>query len=71
MESIYDSDNLDTQINIRIDRRTLEEFKKACGGRKYQSKVRQLMRKYIQEIEIEESKRVRKDTSINTDFLTN
>ena len=71
MENIYDSDFLDTQINIRIDTKTLQEFKKACGGRKYQSKVRQLMRKYIQEIEIEESKRVRKDTSINTDFLTN
>lgn len=70
MENIYDSDFLDTQINIRIDTKTLQEFKKACGGKKYQSKIRQLMRKYIQETQTEQSKRILKDTSINSDFLT-
>lgn len=57
-------------ITMRIDEETLNEFKKICGERFYQDKIRQLMRIYIEDIKNERNKRVLKDKSINTDFLT-
>ena len=57
-------------ITMRIDETTLNEFKKICGDRFYQDKIRQLMRIYIEDIKNERNIRVLKDRSINTDFLT-
>ena len=34
-------------ITIRIDEKTLQEFKDACGERAYQTVIKELMRDYI------------------------
>lgn len=48
----------DTQITVRIDSQTLNEFKEVCGGQ-YQYKIRALMRQYINQINGEKEKRNR------------
>lgn len=57
-------------INMRIEQSLLDEFKSYAGA-KYQTKIKQLMRKYIEDMKKEEKRRVKKDNSIATDFLTN
>lgn len=59
----------DKSITMRIETSLLNEFK-AIVGNKYQAKIKQLMRKYVEEMKQEEAKRVMKDKSIMTDFLT-
>jgi len=59
----------DKSITMRIETSLLNEFKAICGN-KYQAKIKQLMRKYVEEMKQEEAKRVMKDKSIMTDFLT-
>lgn len=39
-------------ITIRIDEKTLNEFKAACGGASYQAKIKELMRDYIYKKEV-------------------
>lgn len=56
-------------INMRIEPSFLEEFKYYAGA-KYQTKIKQLMKRYIEDMKKEERKRVKKDNSIATDFLT-
>lgn len=56
-------------INMRIEPSLLEEFKHYAGV-KYQTKIKDLMRKYIEDMKKEEKRRVKKDNSIATDFLT-
>lgn len=56
-------------LNMRIEEDLLEEFKRYAGIH-YQTKLKELMKKYIKEMKREEAKRVRKDNSIATDFLT-
>lgn len=56
-------------INMRIEQSLLEEFKHYTGV-KYQTKIKQLMRQYIEDMKKEEKKRVKKDNSVATDFLT-
>lgn len=46
----------DKQITIRIDSKTLEEFKEVCG-KQYQYKIRALMRQYVNQINGEMEKR--------------
>lgn len=48
----------DKQITIRIDSKTLDEFKIVCG-KQYQYKIRALMRQYINQINGEMEKRNR------------
>lgn len=48
----------DTQITLRIDSKTLNEFKEVCGGQ-YQYKIRALMRQYVNQINGEMEKRNR------------
>lgn len=48
----------DKQITLRIDSKTLEEFKEVCG-KQYQYKIRALMRQYINQINGEMEKRNR------------
>ncbi len=57
-------------ITMRIDDDLLNDFKRVCGGRTYQDKIRQIMKQYIKEMDKEDTKRVLKDRTINTDFLT-
>lgn len=57
-------------ITLRIDDELLNSFKALCKDTSYQDKIRQLMNKYVKDMSIEEAKRVMKDKSINTDFLT-
>jgi len=56
-------------VNMRIEQSLLEDFKKYAGP-KYQTKIKILMRKYVEDMQKEESKRIVKDNSISTDFLT-
>lgn len=46
----------DKTITIRIDEKTLNEFKEVCG-KQYQYKIRVLMRNYINQINGEMEKR--------------
>jgi hypothetical protein len=59
----------DKNINMRIESSLLEEFKQYAGV-SYQTKIKQLMRKYLEDMKKEEAKRLRKDNSLATDFLT-
>lgn len=47
-------------ITIRIDEKTLNDFKAACGEESYQAKIKELMRDYIykQEYIYKEEKRL-------------
>lgn len=56
-------------VNMRIEESLLEEFKKYAGP-KYQTRIKLLMRKYVEDMKKEEATRVKKDNSISTDFLT-
>lgn len=49
-------------ITIRIDEKTLNDFKNACGERAYQSVIKELMRDYIdkQEYVYKEEERINK-----------
>ena len=38
-------------ITIRIDEKTLNDFKAACGDESYQSKIKELMRDFIDKVE--------------------
>lgn len=42
-------------VNFRIDTETIEKFKKICDrfGVSYQAKIRELMRKYVEQIDLE------------------
>ncbi len=57
-------------ITLRIDEELLNSFKALCKNTSYQNKIKQLMRDYVRDMSMEEVKRVMKDKSINTDFLT-
>lgn len=57
-------------ITLRIDEELLNSFKALCKNTSYQNKIKQLMRDYVRDMSMEEKKRVMKDKSINTDFLT-
>jgi antitoxin component of RelBE/YafQ-DinJ toxin-antitoxin module len=57
-------------ITLRIDEELLNSFKAICKDTSYQSKIKLLMKKYVEEANMETAKRVMKDKSINTDFLT-
>lgn len=46
----------DKSITIRIDEKTLNDFKEVCGGQ-YQYKIRVLMRNYVNQIRGEMEKR--------------
>lgn len=46
----------DKQITLRIDSKTLNEFREVCGNQ-YQYKIRALMRQYINQINGEMEKR--------------
>ena len=48
----------DKQITLRIDSKTLNEFREVCGNQ-YQYKIRALMRQYINQINGEKEKRNR------------
>ena len=48
----------DKQITLRIDSKTLNEFKEVCGEQ-YQYKIRALMRQYVNQINGEMEKRNR------------
>jgi hypothetical protein len=54
---------------MRIESSFLEEFKKYAGSN-YQTKIKQLMKHYVEDMKKEEKKRIVKDNSIATDFLT-
>jgi uncharacterized protein (DUF4415 family) len=56
-------------VNMRIEQSLLEEFKHYAGS-KYQTKIKQLMKHYVEDMKKEERKRIKKDNSIATDFLT-
>lgn len=60
----------DKTITMRIETELLNDFKKVCKNCSYQQKVRELMRSYIADMDRENTKRIIKDKSINTDFLT-
>jgi uncharacterized protein (DUF4415 family) len=57
-------------ITLRIDEELLNSFKALCKDTSYQSKIKQLMKQYVIDMNKEQAKRVMKDRSINTDFLT-
>ena len=57
-------------ITLRIEEDLLNSFKSFCRDTSYQYKIKELMRKYVNDMSTEQVKRVMKDTSINTDFLT-
>ena len=59
----------DKNVNMRIESSFLEEFKKYAGSN-YQTKIKQLMKRYVEDMKKEEKKRIVKDNSIATDFLT-
>lgn len=42
-------------VNFRIDTETIKKFKKICDrfGVSYQAKIRELMRKYVEQIDLE------------------
>ena len=48
----------DKQITLRIDSKTLDEFREVCGNQ-YQYKIRALMRQYVNQINGEMEKRNR------------
>lgn len=55
-------------VNFRIDPTTLDAFKKACGGKSYQTKIRELMTLYIQRCNQE--KVIKKENTLEKDFKT-
>ena len=57
-------------ITLRIDEDLLNSFKALCKDVSYQAQIKKLMKKYVDEMNKEQAKRVMKDRSINTDFLT-
>ena len=57
-------------ITLRIEEDLLNSFKSLCKDTSYQYKIKELMRKYVKDMNTEQVKRVMKDKSINTDFLT-
>lgn len=55
-------------VNFRIDNTTLEEFKKACGSKPYQTKIRELMALYTKRCNQESI--IKKENTLEKDFKT-